>query len=170
MESVASFTNPILHLQERKAKQRAVPLPRKETEPRIYTTFNCLSYPGPYTIGSLQCFQCITHSFLPNNAHALLPPIKLHGAKSILKGRRYIAQLARNSLHLRHPRLSQPMQLVLWATWVQFICLNTRTRQGGGEKTERQDCHLCGSYVKNVHLLPKMDVKIPGQVAVNRVL
>jgi len=49
------------------------------------------------------------------------------------------------------------------------MCLNTRTRQER-EREKREDCHLCGPYVKNVHLLLKMDVKIPGQVAVNRVL
>jgi hypothetical protein len=38
-----------------------------------------------------------------------------------------------------------------------------------GEKNERKDCHLCGPYVKNVHVLFKKDIKIPGQVAVNRV-
>ena len=33
---------------------------------------------------------------------------------------------------------SQAMQLVLWATWVQFICLITRTRHGGRKKKKKK--------------------------------
>lgn len=106
-------------------------------------TFNCLSYPGPYNIGFLQCFQCITHSFLPNNTHALLPTIKLHGAISFLKADDN-SSACKKLLAFKAPKInyrvdkSHPMQLVLRATWVQFICLNTRNSHERERKKERE--------------------------------
>jgi len=122
MECVAKFTNRIPYLQERSFRyslekyrwtsepvlmwqQRAEPLPRKEIEPKMYTNFKMPELPRPIQHRFLTTFS-VYNPFPPSKQCICFATSYQTTWSKILPERpMIIAQLARNSLHLMHPRL-----------------------------------------------------------------